>query len=293
MIDCAWVQVLQRPMAQMHLGTDMDQGEAGIPVTPALAAYVEANGAKLEAGGIKPRIVGETAYFAPRQRDRMESALTNFAFARPLVQTHIVQLLQRNEQEKQPLVIMPYSRSTADISGALHTYIDGYVKAGGDIGDVRAMLREHLTVVTIGNVNRNWPDGPAYVHMAGVSGRKEGGTDMLVQQQGVHAGAPEGAGADAVFLHPDGLFSGFDAHNFGASGSSNLRIIMNMNGCVTFRDVWERAQEGPLRLPTYKETAAGVELCNGKHWLWEWDSAWSGVQLMHPRIAREILGEFW
>eukprot|EP00892_Ulva_mutabilis_P003863 jgi/Ulvmu1/1849/UM012_0005.1 len=295
-----YVGLLQRPMAQMHLGTDMDQGEAAIPISPAVSLFVNVNGSALESAGIKPRIEDGHAYFAPRQRDRMESALTRVGFARPLLQAHIVQLLSRNEKEREPLVLMPYSRSTAEISGALQTYIDGYVKEhGGWMGaaeareDVEAILRETLTVFTIGNVNRKWPDGPAYVHMSGVSGREEGGTDTLVQAQGVHAGAPEGAGADAVFLHPDGLFSGPDAHNFGASGASNLRIIMNMNDCVTFREVWEKAQEGPLKLPSYQETAAGVELCNGKHWLWEWDNAWNGVQLMHPNKAREILGDNW
>jgi len=287
-------------MTQMHLGTDMDQGEAPLPVSGPWLNFIKFNQGFLDGAGVMPRIEDGHAYLAPRQRDRMEAALARVGFARPLFQNHIVELLEKNEEEKQPLVLMPYSRSTGELSSALHTYIDGYVKKHAAWGrgeeardDVEELLREYVTVFTIGNVNRNWPDGPAYVHMSGLSDREEGGTDPLTRDQGVSVAEPEGAGADAVFLHPDGLFSGFDAHNFGASGASNLRIIMNMNDCVTFRDVWEKAQEGPLRLPTYKETAAGVELCNGKHWLWEWDSAWSGVQLMHPRIAREILGEFW
>ena len=82
------------------------------------------------------------------------------------------------------------------------------------------------------------------MHVSGVSGRREGGTDSITQGQGVHAGAPDGAGEGAVFLHYDTLFSGFDSHNFGAAGSAGLRLVMRMNGCGSFRELWEKGGLG-------------------------------------------------
>lgn len=289
------VQVIQRPMAQMHLGTDMDQGDAPLVLTPTTRSLLQDNSGALQAAGLMPHIDGDRAYFAARQRDRMEAALGQVGLARPLVQTNIIKLLQSNEVEKQPLVLMPYSRGSGETCNALKLYMEGYERehGAGSLAEVQQLLRKYVTVFTFGNVRRDWPDGPAYVHMAGISDRSEGGTDPLVVEQGVSIRNPDGAGADAVFVNPDGLFSGFDAHNFGASGASNLRIVMNMNKCQTLRDVWVKGQDGPLRMPTYQETAAGVELCMGKRWLWNPNEAWNGVQLMPPYEARRILGKFW
>eukprot|EP00892_Ulva_mutabilis_P003865 jgi/Ulvmu1/1850/UM012_0006.1 len=298
-----YVQVLQRPMAQLHLGTDMDQGEVELPSTPALLGFLEAHRAMLEPGGMMPLIRDGAAFLEPRRRDAIETVLSSVGFARPLLQESVVDMLARNEEERRPLVLMPYSRSTAELSGALRRYKAAYVEAYVDVhglaaaGDavaaVETLLRETLTVVSVGNVDRNWPDGPAYVHLAAVSEREEGGTDPLVLERGVSAAAPDGAGADAVFVHTDGLFSGFDVHNFGAVGAPTLRLVMAMNGCRTFREMWEKERAGPLQLPGYDEVAAAVVLAGGTEWLWTPDAAYDGVTLPTREDAAELLAEWW
>ena len=296
------VQVLQRPMAQIHLGTDMDQGEVELPASGALVGFLEANRAALESAGVMPHIRDGRAVLEPRMRDSIETVLSSVGFARPLLQESIVELLQRNEEEKQPLVLMPYSRSTAEVSGAMRRYkaefVSAYMEehgaavAGDAVSAVEGLLRETVVVVSVGNVDRNWPDGPAYVHLAAVSDREDGGTDPLVQARGVSAAAPEGAGADAVFVNTDGVFSGFDVHNFGAVGAPTLRLVMEMNGCETFREVWEKGRAGPLQLPAFDDVTAAVVLAGGTEWLWNSGTAYDGVTLPSRADAAARL-EWW
>ncbi len=294
-----YVRILQTPMSQMHLGTDMDQGAAIIPISPSLRQLLEQNRGALEAAGLMPQLQAKTASFHPRQRDRLEALLSQQGFARPLFQRHAVRLLQLNETYQYPMVWMVYSRATGEFSAALRYYIADYVarylarhpeqsKAMAQQA-AEQQLRQHLTVVTIGNSDRLWPDGPAYVHYSALSDRPEGGTDPLTQDFGVHKYAPDGAGKDAVFLHVDGLFSGFDAHNFGASGAVNLKLVMDLNQCQTYRQLWEKAQAGALQRPTYEQIAAQVTLTDGAGWLWDERSAWNGVHLPSRHEATQIL----
>lgn len=281
--------VLGMQMSHMHLGTDMDQGEAVIPLSPEVRFFLEQHRAELEGAGLMPRVEGENAIFHPRQRDRVETLLSQNGYARPQFQNHVVRLLQANETAKLPMVWLAYSRSTPELSGALQLYLQDFVKRGGSQAEAEAFLGAHLTVVTIGNAIRQWPDGPAYVHYAAWSDRAEGGTDPLTRDMGVHARNPQGAGRDAVFVHPDGLFSGFDAHNFGAVGAATLKLIMDMNGVTTFRGLWTQGRTATLRLPSYEQIAAKVVLTAGADWLWEPNSAWHGVTLPDAETARRIL----
>lgn len=107
----------------------------------------------------------------------------------------------------------------------------------------------------------------------------------------MHIYAPEGAGKDAIFLHVDGLFSGFDAHNFGASGAANLKWVMDLNQCQTYRQLWEKGHAGQLQRPTYEQIAAQVTLTDGARWLWDEHSAWNGVHLPSRQEAARILGQ--
>lgn len=290
-------------MAQLHLGTDMDQGEVDITSSPALIAFIEANRASLEMSNVMPVIEGGRAVLEPRKRDQIETLLSSMGFARPMLQESIVELLQRNEIERQPLVLMPYSRGSAEVSGALRQYkaaaimayleVHGVEKAGEAAAAVEAQMRETLTVVSVGNVDRNWPDGPAYVHLAAVSDREEGGTDLLVRDRGVTAANPDGAGADAVFVHTDGVFSSFDVHNFGAVGAPTLRLVLAMNGIATFRELWQKGGKGGLRLPTIDEVAAAIVLVDGIDWLWRSADAYNGVTLPSRDEAQALLAEWW
>ena len=154
---------------------------------------------------------------------------------------------------------------------------------------METLLRRLVTVVSIGNSDRNWPDGPAYVHYSAMSDRPEGGTDPLTQQLGVHAKAPTGAGSDAVFVHADGVFYGFDAHNFGAVGAASLKLVMDLNGCQTYRQLWEKGHAGALQLPNLEQVAAKVVLTDGAKWIWDNQSAWAGVNLPSRETAAQVL----
>lgn len=289
--------ILGTPMSHLHLGTDMDQGEAVVPLSWEGKLFLEQMRPQLQAAGVMPEIRGDLAVFNPRQRDRVEVLLSQNGLARPLFQEHVVRLLQANEMAQRSIVWMAYSRATPELSGALQTYINGYVQRHRELGieaakaQVETFLRDHLTVVTIGNAIRQWPDGPAYVHYSSRSDRPEGGTDPLTNDMGVHIDAPQGAGRDAIFLHADGLFSGFDAHNFGASGAATLKLIMTMNGFTTYRQIWEQGQGGNIKIPNYEQIAAQVVLTDGGKWVWEHQTAWNGVHLPSYQDAQRIMAE--
>lgn len=297
--------VLGTPMSQLHLGTDMDQGDAVVPLSPEGKLFLEQSSDQLHAAGAMPEIRGDQAVFNARQRDRVETILSQQGLARPLFQNHVVQLLQANEAAKESIVWMAYSRATPELSGALQSYIEGYITRQPEVApaeaqaQVESFLQTHLTVLTIGNAIRKWPNGPAYIHFSGLSDRPEGGTDPLTKDAGVHINAPDGAGRKAVFLHADGLFSGFDAHNFGSAGAAILKLIMDMNGFTSYRQIWEKGQEGgqggtqvgTIQVPNYEQIAAKVVLTNGGKWIWENHAAWNGVHLPSHEDAQRILGE--
>ncbi|NEQ96563.1 MAG: hypothetical protein F6K30_07545 [Cyanothece sp. SIO2G6] len=289
--------ILGTPISHLHLGTDMDQGDAVVPLSLEGKVFLEQMHPQLQAAGVMPEMRGDYAVFNSRQRDRVEVLLSQKGLARPLFQQHVVRLLQVNETAQRPIVWMAYSRATPELSGALQTYIGDYIQRRENIGvdvakaQVEAFLREHLTVLTIGNAIRQWPDGPAYIHYSGRSDRPEGGTDPLTNGMGVHIDAPEGAGRDAVFLHADGLFSGFDAHNFGASGAATLKLIMDLNGFTTYRQIWEQGQGGAIKVPNYEQIAAQVVLTDGGKWVWEHQVAWNGVYLPTYQDAQRIIAD--
>lgn len=287
------------PMAQLHMGTDMDQGAVEIEASDELLEYFGAIQPQLEMTALSPEIDGNTVKFGKRQRDRLEALFSTYGYARPLWQDHMVALLRANETANKQLVFMPYSRSTSEMASALRRYISEYVESAAVAAEVakvkvEALLLQTVTVVTIGNTDRNWPDGPAYVHVSGKSaGEGPRGTDMTVIIQGVHSGSPEGAGKGAVFLHSDWVFSGFDAHNFAAAGGAVLRLTMAMNGVSRWRELWERLSAGKsLRLPSYEEAAAGTVLVGGKKWLWFAEQAMYGVQLPSDEEAQTLVGQW-
>lgn len=290
--------VLGTPMSHLHLGTDMDQGEAVIPLSSEGKLFLEHAHSQLQPAGVMPDIRGDVAVFNPRQRDRVEALLSQKGLARPLFQSHVVRLLQANEEAKHSIVWMAYSRATPELSGALQSYIDDYIARQDNLSpeqaqtQVEAFLQDHLTVLTIGNAIRQWPDGPAYIHYSGLSDRPEGGTDPLTKDMGVSIKAPEGAGRNAIFLHADGLFSGFDAHNFGAVGAATLKLIMDMNTFTTYRQIWQKGQDGTIRVPNYEQIAAKVVLTDGGKWIWNNDAAWHGVHLPSHQDAQRIINDF-
>ena len=216
-----YVPVLGIQMAQMHLGTDMDQGEARVPLRPETRLFLEAKRPELEGAGIMPELRGEVAVFGRRQRDRIETVLSVYGRVRVTFRDHAIRLLEASRASREPIVWLAYSRSSSELCRAIADYIQLCVQRGEALAAVENSLRELLTVVTIGNAARMWPDGPAYIHYSAMSDRSEWeaspvklwGTDPLTFKQGVHGRKPQGAGKDAVLLHCDGLFRGFDTRS--------------------------------------------------------------------------------
>ncbi len=292
-----YVPVLGIQMAHMHLGTDMDQGDATVPLGPETQMFLEAKRPELEGAGIMPEVRGDTAVFSRRQRDRIETVLSLYGRVRTTFRDHAMQLLDAVRAIQQPIVWLAYSRSSSELCRAIADYSQLCVRRGETLTAVEASLRELLTVVTIGNAVRTWPDGPAYIHYSAMSDRSEWdaspvklwGTDPLTFEQGVHARKPQGAGKDAVLLHCDGLFRSFDTHNFGAIGAAALKLIMDMNGVTTFRALWEHGND--LMIPSDWQIAAKVVLTEGEKWLWKKGDSLSTYGLPSVEQARQILAE--
>ncbi len=288
--------ILGIQMAHMHLGTDMDQGDAIVPLRPATRKLLEAKQSVLEGAGMMPKLSGDTAVFDRRQRDRIETLLSMYGRVRVTFREHAIRLLEASKAARQPIVWLAYSRSSSELCQALGEYIYIAVNQRGErLSDVETFLREYVTVVTIGNAVRAWPDGPAYIHYSALSDRAEWetnppqlwGTDPLTARRGVHARNPKGAGKDAVFLHFDGLFNSFDTHNFGSVGAAALKLIMDMNGLTTFRALWERGKT--LRIPSDWQIAAKVVSAGGEKWLWEKEKSLSSYGLPSIDQAQQAL----
>ena len=288
--------ILKIWMSHMHLGTDMDQGEAEVPLQGETRVFLEAKRPELEGAGIMPELKEDTAVFNRRQRDRIETVLSLYGYVRTSFREHAIQLLAASKAARQPIVWMAYSRSSSELCRALIEYIQISVNQRGErLSEVENFLREYLTVITIGNAVRVWPDGPAYIHYSAMSDRSEWeasppklwGTDPLTFEQGVHAKKPEGAGKDALFLHFDGLFRSFDTHNFGTVGAAALKLIMDMNGLTTFRALWEQGNN--LKIPSDWQIAAKVVLTEGEDWLWDKETSLSTYRLPSIQQARQIL----
>lgn len=295
-----YVNTLGAPMVQVHMGTDFDQGEAVLELDDLFFMNIlKAQTCILESYGIMPFFTDNTMIWTDRQRDYVETVLSSLKYVVPLLQTHMVQMLELNEVEKKQLVFLPYSRSNTEYSRAIETYKAGYLARNADkepalaLADVEAILRDTLIVMSFGNTDRSWPDGPLYVHMSAISNRTEGGTDPLTLLTGVTQLAPVGAGRDAVFLHHDGVFSGFDSHNFGAAGAAALRLVMKMNDFQTFRGLYSAlAGDMEIRMPTFEETAAAVVLTGGPEWVWAPSEAYDGLVLPSFEDAAALVGEF-
>ena len=303
-----YIDILQRPMAQIHIGTDIDQGELPVfEVSASLLGFINANRPLLKRLGFNPPVFDGKVCIPESQRDYLEAVLSEVGFARPLYQKHMLKLLEVNEDpdEQKQIVLMPYSRTTGELSSAIRRYKEGYVKRyvkehgrmSGWRGrrEIEGLLRKTLTVVTFGNIDRRWVDGPAYVHISCISDRPTGcGTDKLSRAVGVSSKSRLFAGGDAVFLNYDGVYCVFDPHNFAVIGAQAVRIAMKLNGADTFQGLWEKGQEAPLVVPSVEQVMAAIVVTGAQGWLWAPDAT-EKVTLPWPSRseAEELLKGVW
>jgi hypothetical protein len=268
-------------MAHLHLGSDTDQGPVEFIVDPAIAAGLQAQSGVLSSAGVMPSLRTENgvtyARLEPGQRDRVEAVLVDAGLLTTELMNSVSALLTSQLEAPggpRPLNLMFYSRGSIDGAAAIRGWIDDYTERnsasmGPEAARARAtqLLRENVLVETLGNSTRNFPDGPMYIHWSALN-------DPLTTQVGVTATNPRGGGQNAIYGHYDGIYQGFDAHNFGAVGAAALQLTLELNGVSSSRELYARAQAGtPLVQPNSDQVRQRIRETNGDAWLWNPDVA--------------------
>jgi hypothetical protein len=272
----------ERQMAHLHLGSDNDQGPIEFTLDPAIAAGLQSQAGVLSAAGVMPALrVGENgttyARFEPGQRDRVEAVLVDVGLLQTEIMNSVSALLTsqlEGPRGPQPLNLMLYSRGSIDGAAAIKGWIEDYTQRNsarlgpeGARAAATQLLRENVLVETLGNSTRNFPDGPMYIHWSASN-------DPLTTQVGVTSTNPRGGGQNAVYSHYDGIYQGFDAHNFGAVGAAALQLTLELNGVGSSRELYARAQSGAqLVQPTSEQVRQRIQDTNGDAWLWNPDAA--------------------
>lgn len=136
---------------------------------------------------------------------------------------------------EEPVVFLPYSRATVELTSALRAYKSSLQERMSKEAAERH-LRDAVVVVSIGNCSDDWVDGPAYIHVATFE-------DLLTNTLGTTSKKPAGAGVDAVFLNCHAWSnSESEAHNFASCSSQYLSVIMLANNTTSFRKLYDLAR---------------------------------------------------
>jgi hypothetical protein len=272
-----YTRVLGMPMAQIHTGTSMDQGDVRVNVTKAASVRKahELLAGKLDEAGIGAREENgqdgsKTLVWAARQIDTIQLMLSQYGQVDTPVKKSVRKLLETTaDPAGKPFVLVAYSRAAVEVEAAIREYASSHSNVAG-------RLRERVTVVTIGNASRDWADGPCYIHVAAWN-------DPMTTQHGVSGRSPLGAGKDAVFINGDTPFNpkSFDNHNFGAVTSQLLAVVMQANGVRSFRALHKLGSTSKLVVPGDVDqlTRAMIQMTKGYDWLWSPKKAWEGVAL--------------
>lgn len=264
-------------MAQIHVGTSFDQGDAIIHAARAPLLLALLSGGMLP-GSALPSEVGDQEgdlVFRGRQIDNVQVALSEHNAIDTPVKKSIRQLLATTEEALAPgFVLMVYSRGAIECEAALKRYKD---EAGGTEAEIEERLRERVTVVTVGSASHDFPDGPAYVHLAAWS-------DPLSSERGVTGrNRAEKGGKDAVFLNCPSPYheDAFDNHNFGALTAQFLSLVLAKSGAKGLRELWEMGNEGRMVVPddTDRVLRAMIMMTRGFEWLWSTGEAWKNIPM--------------
>lgn len=271
------------PMAQIHIGTSFDQGGVRMPKNELLRKLISLPILPEE---MRPEEDGEILIMQGRQIDAIQTFLSQYNIIDTPIKRAFRKLFESTRDRSIPAItLVVYSRAAVEVEAALRKYISTCVDEGEDKDLVEKRLRQKLTVLTVGPASSDYPDGPAYVHLAAW-------TDTLSNTLGVTAKHNvSGAGKDAVFLNCDSPYHpmSFENHNFGAVTSQYLGIVLAMNKAKGIRDLWEKAQRGELKQPKDGGllVRAMIKLTNGEEWIWNPEDTWKGV----PENPLPQLGE--
>ena len=289
-------KILEIGIAQLHTGTQLDQGELTIhPVSNDLATllrekklFPEENVERLEDIGWE---------IPANRRDTVQSVLSSRNLLDTPIKKSIKQLLDvaadnvvngRRNQRQPNLVLMSYSRATIETASALQSWKkEAQTKYNYSKEQVEDLMRKAVTVVTIGCGSRDYPDGPAYIHVS-----------MLQDHLTLGLGAMEGkrgGGRDAVYIHTDSPYATeetTDSHNMGACVAQLLSTAMRLCGTRSFRDLYEQynSKVKEKNIDVAKITAAMIQATKGTEWLWKPDKSLVGMPALPSEDeARSII----
>lgn len=284
-----YVSILQSvPMAQIHIGTSFDQGDLRVIHTSSIL-FKSLFSLRFLPGSLKAMIEGDSMKWDARQLDRLQAALSKYSIIDTPCKQAVRQLLTLSSTSDKSIVLVAYSRGSIEIEAALREYIGEQTETGRDESEVTDELSK-ITVVTVGSATANYPDGPAYIHIAAWD-------DPLAKSSGVF---PEQgtAGRNAIFLNCTTPYhaESFDNHNFGALTAQYVALVLAASKASGFRDLWERAQRGEMVIPEDADllTRAMIQLTRGYDWLWTPEKAWLDVPygaLPEPEEAEAVLRE--
>lgn len=268
-----YTNVLGFGMAHLHTGTQIDQEDAIIfPASSNLTNLVFDN--DIIPAEFKETVVDlATLRVESADFDKLQVTLSKHNIIDTPLKGAIRQLVERavknweeGRTDEPKLVFMMYSRASIEVSAALRTWKRQAERENRCNGDVEACLRDAVTVVTIGNGDRNYPDGPAYIHLAM-------NQDKLTDKLGVNSARPRGGGADAVYLNADSPYSSEanDAHNFAVNTAQYLDLMMRYNRVKGLRELYDLASGGELRTPenVNELITAMIVATNCKGWIWK------------------------
>lgn len=152
----------------------------------------------------------------------------------------------RTDQPEPRLVLVAYSATARALSVALNRWKHlatnhNHQLRNSGLGPSKAsaLLRQAVTIVTIGGLCQSYPDGPAYIHVSMHDDRlttQAGGQDAVVLQ----ALSPYHTTTDETSL------LAHDAHNPQASAIQFLSLTLRKNGLTSFQQLY---QAGSLPTP--------------------------------------------
>jgi len=159
------------------------------------------------------------------------------------------------------LVLMANSASCSIVASALAEWKHHQIKGGESVEKMDQLLRDAVTVVTMGAVCETFVDGPAYIHVSmhddslasswGPSKDREGGGKDAVYLNGISPYVCVSSEADRGRRKNKKHYGGLDendAHNMDACAVQYLSLVRRINAISSFRNLYDVASQAPDQL---------------------------------------------
>lgn len=209
---------------------------------------------------------------------------------------------EENSSAQPHLVFITYSATCNILASALSDWKDQIMRVQFFTEEkLELLLRETITIVTIGGLSKDYIDGPAYIHVSMHD-------DIISSTLGASKQHPEGGGKDAVYLHGISPYTtsiatiddwqrntydiyGNDAHNMDACAIQFLSLVQRINGVSSFRQMYDFANDeglnldlkaslfalnynkiGQLEMPPHLDNEllpSMIRATGGERWLWD------------------------